>query len=147
MITPDHLSCHQLTLDIPINTSTNTMSTLPDTAFSHAPVAPPWPHSATQAPHLHQTNIPSPCTPAPHLLVPDTTSGSITATHKCMTTSCNPYPGSALQPHPCSWPHPPALPALGPMTYALALHLHMHDTHDITYDHVLHMTSPCITYD
>jgi len=42
---------------------------------------------------------------------------------------------------------PPALPTLRPMTYTLAPPLHMHDAYDVTYNHALHMTSPCITFD
>jgi len=94
---------------------------------------------------LHRTNIPCPCTPAPHLLIPGTTSGPLMATHVCMTTSCNPYLGSALWPRPCSRPCPSALPALRPMTYALAPPLCMHDAHDVTHDHALRTTPPCIT--
>jgi len=91
MITPDHLPCHWLTLDILTNTFTNTTSTLSNAAFSHAPATASWPCSATQAPCLHRTDIPCPCTPALHPLIPSTTSGPSMATHVCMTTSCNPY--------------------------------------------------------
>src|SRR5467141_2346042 len=38
------------------------------------------------------------CTPAPHLLIPGTTSGPFLAIHICMTTSCNPRPCSWLRP-------------------------------------------------